>query len=108
MAEDSTAPLVCPHCAAVLELTELTARVSDAHERLGSLLQILAGRQLPGGVLVARSEPHSEQQAVAFATLVNDHDPESGPMVDALREAGYEIIELPESIYGAMSPSELL
>ena len=57
-----------------------------------------------GGALVGRHGPYSEEAAQEFAALVNGHDSASGPLWDAIRATGFEIIELPEALYGALTP----
>jgi hypothetical protein len=86
------------------EIEAIEARLLGVHARLATLTQMLADGKPLGGALVGRHGPYSEEAAQEFAALVNAHDGADGPLWDAIRAAGFEIVELPESLYGALTP----
>jgi hypothetical protein len=88
-------------------LADLTARLENAKEQLASVLVPLerrraAGGSFSGGGLVARPGPWKPEGQDELARVVEAN---AGPgLWDAIRAAGYEIVELPEAIYGALGP----
>jgi len=88
----------------IAQIEAIEARLLAVHARLATLLQILADGKHLGGALVGRHAPFSEEVAQEFAALIKSHDKASGSLWDALRDAEFEVVELPESIYGAMTP----
>lgn len=86
------------------QIEEIEGRLAAVNARLATLLQILADGKHLGGALVGRHAPFSQEVAQEFEAVVNGHDKASGSLWDAIREAGFEVVELPESLYGALTP----
>lgn len=93
--------------APVPSIEEIKSRADAAEKRLATLLQMLAEGRPLGGALVGRSGPWTDADAQSFEEFVKSHDGATGALREALMEAGYEVIELPETIYGALTPDVL-
>jgi hypothetical protein len=85
------------------ELAEIEHRLAAVKTRLATVLQLLAEGKPIGGALVGRQGPWSDDAAKEFTELVKGHDAANGSLWDALRAAGFELIELPEAVYGALA-----
>lgn len=86
------------------QVAALEERLAAVQERLATLLQLVAEGKPLGGALVGRHEPYSAEVALGFAKLIQSHDRATGSLWEALRTAGFDVIELPESVYGALTP----
>ncbi|KKN87453.1 hypothetical protein LCGC14_0259080 [marine sediment metagenome] len=85
-------------------LEDIESRLADVQTRLATLLQQLADGKSIGGALVGYPGPWTAERRQEFEAIVKSHDKTTGSLWEALSEAGYEVIELPEAVYGALSP----
>lgn len=87
----------------VEELEVVEARLVASRERLAIIMQMIAKGKPLGGALVGRHGPWSADAAQELAEMVKGHDAANGSLWEALRAAGFDVIELPEAIYGALA-----
>ena len=86
------------------EVEAIESRLAAVHARLALLLQMIADGRPIGGALVGRHAPWSKEAAQEFEDLVKGHKGADGALWEKIRAAGFEVVELPESLYGALTP----
>ncbi|MCP4573248.1 MAG: hypothetical protein GY838_12915 [bacterium] len=101
---DEQAPEPTAAADELAELEKLEARLAATKTRLATILQMLAEGKPLGGALVGQHGPWSAEAAQAFTELAEGHDAANGSLWEAIRAAGFDVIELPEALYGALAP----
>lgn len=100
--DDPKSPDALDEEAAAVEAIE--GRLVAVNARLELLLQMIADGRPIGGALVGRDAPWTKEAAQEFEDVVKGHTGADGALWDKIRDAGFVVVDLPESLYGALTP----